>query len=73
MYGLWAQKPLNVQDPTIIRFPDHSNPLAFMLERSRSCGWVKYRGYRGFESKIVDPGRKPKQNDVSGIDVNAKE
>jgi hypothetical protein len=73
MYGLWAQKPLNVQDPTIIGFPDHPNPLAFMLERSRSCGWVKYRGYRGFESKIVDPGRKPKQNDASGLDVNAKE
>jgi hypothetical protein len=73
MYGLWAQKPLNVQDPTIISFPDHPNPLAFMLERSCSCRWVKYRGYRVFESKVADPGRKPNQNDMSGVDVNARE
>jgi hypothetical protein len=32
MYGLWIQKPLNVQDPTLVDLRDDSDVLAFMIQ-----------------------------------------
>lgn len=48
MYILWAQKPQNVQDPSMIRDKRNIEMLAFFLERSQGSFPVNYRNYRGF-------------------------
>jgi hypothetical protein len=45
MYGLWAQKPLNVQDPTLVTFEEDPESLAFMLETSQSYFAKRYHGF----------------------------
>lgn len=44
MYGLCAQKPHNVQDPTMILFEDDQGALAFMLETSQKRFSGRYKG-----------------------------
>lgn len=60
MYGLWAQKPLNVQEPTIISFPEDPDPLAFMLQSSCS---IEKGAYSGFKLKLDVPITDPRHND----------
>lgn len=45
MYGLWAQKPLNVQDPTMLTVGDAPGTFAFMLETSQHHFTKTYRGF----------------------------
>jgi hypothetical protein len=45
MYGLWLQKPLNVQDQTLISFADDQTTLAYMLQISQSNFPSRYRGF----------------------------
>jgi hypothetical protein len=46
MYGLWAQKPLNVQDPTSVSFEDDPATLAFMLETAQYYFPKRYGGFK---------------------------
>jgi hypothetical protein len=61
MYGLWVQKPLNVQEPTIISFPEDPDPLAFILESS--CLVDKEAYYSGFKLKLDVPITDPRHKD----------
>jgi len=45
MYGLWLQKPLNVQDQTLVSFADDQTTLAYMLQTSQSNFPSRYRGF----------------------------
>jgi hypothetical protein len=45
MYGLWLQKPLNVQDQTLVSFADDQTTLAYMLQTSQSDFPSRYHGF----------------------------
>jgi hypothetical protein len=45
MYGLWLQKPLNVQDQTLVSFEEDQTTLAYMLQTSQSNFPSRYRGF----------------------------
>ena len=45
MYGLWLQKPLNVQDQTLVSFEEDQATLAYMLQTSQSNFPSRYRGF----------------------------
>jgi hypothetical protein len=56
MYGLWIQKPLNVQDPTVIDFREDPELLGLMLQLSVE----KSRSLTGFVCKSrSDPSYSP--------------
>jgi hypothetical protein len=45
MYGLWLQKPLNVQDQTLVSFADDQTTLAYMLQTTQSYFPSRYHGF----------------------------
>lgn len=58
VYCLWFKKPLDIKEPTVIKYEEFENLLALMLVRSPEFGWVQYGNItipEGFMRARQDP------------------